>query len=184
MSILLREGAELAFGRQFQNVKLPINGVTDLGFVTYPTYRLLVMAGVAALGVGLGIWMRRSLVGLRLRAMLDKPELAQAMGINTRRLSTGTFVVGCLFAGLAGLILAPTLSISPTMGLDALIRSFFALIVGGLGTLEGLVVGTSLIGGIQSGLSLLMSQTAGYLGVLILALVFIWKRPNGLIHRG
>ena len=81
---------------------------------------------------------------------------------------------------LAGLLLAPTLSVAPGMGLDALIRSFFALIVGGLGTLEGLGLGASVIGGLQSGLSAVFTQTAGYLGVLVLAILFLWRRPDGL----
>ena len=115
--------------------------------------------------------------------MVDNPTLAAGAGINTARLSASTFVAGCLLAGLAGLMLAPTLSVFPGMGLDALIRSFFALIVGGLGTIEGLAIGAATIGGLQSGLSALVNQTAGYLGVLVLAILFLWRRPDGLYRR-
>ncbi|HPD93598.1 MAG TPA: branched-chain amino acid ABC transporter permease [Pararhodobacter sp.] len=180
LSILLRKGAELAFGRQFRNVAAPLDGVTRLGTVGYPTYRLAVVALVLAGLLGLWLWYRRSATGLRLRAMVDNPALAQAAGIDTARLSAVAFVAGCLMAGLAGLLLAPTLSVAPGMGLDALIRSFFALIVGGLGTLEGLGLGASVIGGLQSGLSAVFTQTAGYLGVLVLAILFLWRRPDGL----
>lgn len=180
LSILMREGAELAFGPQFRNVPLPFEGVTLIGTVGYPSYRLLVV-GLVALGfLALWLWYRRSRTGLKLRAMVDNPTLAEGAGINTARLSAGAFVTGCLLAGLAGLLLAPTLSVYPGMGLDALIRSFFTLIVGGLGTLEGLAVGAMVIGGLQAGLSAYLSQTAGYLGVLILAILFLWRRPNGL----
>lgn len=68
------------------------------------------------------------------------------------------------------------------MGIDALIRSFFALIIGGLGSLEGLAIGTTIVSGMQSGLSALFSQTVGYLGVLVLAVIFIWRRPSGLYN--
>jgi branched-chain amino acid transport system permease protein/urea transport system permease protein len=183
LSILMREGAELAFGRQFRNVPLPIEGMTPLGGVGYPTYRLAVIALVALALAALWLWYRRSDTGLRLRAMVDNPALAQASGINTARLSALAFVAGCCFAGLAGLLLAPTLGVSPGMGLDALIRSFFALIVGGLGTLEGLGIGAGVIGGMQAGLSAAFSQTVGYLGVLILAILFMWRRPDGLYRR-
>ena len=69
------------------------------------------------------------------------------------------------------------------MGLDALIRSFFALVVGGLGTLEGLGVGVAIVGGVQAGLSATFDQTTGYLGVLVLSILFLWKRPDGLYQR-
>ncbi len=183
LSILMREGAELAFGRQFHNVAPPLEGVTWVGPVGYPSYRLAVIA-LAVLGLlALWLWYRRSLTGLKLRVMIDNPALAQGAGINTTWLSAGAFVTGCLLAGLSGLLLAPTISVFPGMGLDALIRSFFALIVGGLGTLEGLAIGALAIGGVQSGLSAVFSQTAGYLGVLVLAILFLWRRPDGLHRR-
>lgn len=183
LSILMREGAELAFGRQFRNVAPPIDGVTWIGPVGYPSYRLAVIAMMVMGVLALWLWYRRSRTGLKLRAMVDNPALAQGAGINTARLSAGAFVTGCLLAGLAGLLLAPTLSVFPDMGLDALIRSFFALIVGGLGTLEGLAIGALAMGGVQSGLSAVFSQTAGYLGVLVLAILFLWRRPDGLYRR-
>ena len=183
LSILMREGAELAFGRQFRNVAQPLEGVTQIGPVGYPSYRLAVIALVAVGILALWLWYQRSQTGLKLRAMVDNPALAQGAGIDTARLSAMAFVTGCLLAGLAGLLLAPTLSVFPGMGLDALIRSFFALIVGGLGTLEGLAIGALTIGGLQAGLSAVLNQTAGYLGVLILAILFLWRRPDGLYRR-
>ncbi len=183
LSILMREAVELVWGRAFRNVPLPVGGVTPVGPVGYPTYRLLVIALIAVFFLALWLWYRRSLTGVRLRAMVSNPALARASGINTARLSAAAFVTGCLLAGLAGLILAPVLAIEPNMGLDALIRSFFALVVGGLGTLEGLGIGVAVVGGLQAGLSAAVSQTAGYLGVLILAILFLWRRPAGLYRR-
>ena len=180
LSIILRECVELVFGRQFYNVSLPLQGSLNFGFVSYPAYRILVIVCVMVVFAGLWFYYRNSRLGLRLRAMVENPNLAQAHGINTTRLSTSVFVLGCVFAGLAGLILAPTLSVYPSMGIDALIRSFFALIIGGLGSLEGLAIGTTIVSGMQSGLSAVFSQTVGYLGVLVLAVIFIWRRPNGL----
>ena len=183
LSILMREAVELVWGRSFRNVPLPVEGVTQIGPVGYPTFRLLVI-GLIVLGfLALWLWYRRSLTGVRIRAMVSNPALARASGINTRRLSAGAFVTGCVLAGLAGLVLAPTLGVEPSMGLDALIRSFFALVVGGLGTLEGLGLGVIVVGGMQAGLSTAFSQTAGYLGVLVLAVLFLWRRPDGLYRR-
>ncbi|MCC5999404.1 MAG: branched-chain amino acid ABC transporter permease [Pararhodobacter sp.] len=183
LSILMREAVELVWGRAYRNVALPVEGVTELGLVGYPTYRLLVIAAIAGFFLVLWVWYRRSLTGVRLRAMVSNPALARASGINTARLSAMAFVTGCLCAGMAGLILAPVMAVEPNMGLDALIRSFFALVVGGLGTLEGLAIGVAVVGGLQAGLSAALSQTAGYLGVLILAILFLWRRPDGIYRR-
>jgi branched-subunit amino acid ABC-type transport system permease component len=183
LSIVMRELAEMIWGRSFRNVALPIETAAQIGPVAYPAYRLWVIGLVLASFVGLYVWYRRSLAAVRIRAMVANPALAQASGINTDRLAAASFVTGCVLAGLAGLILAPTLGVSPSMGLDALIRSFFVLVVGGLGTLEGLGIGAVVVGGLQAGLSAAISQTAGYLGVLILAILFLWKRPDGLYHR-
>jgi branched-subunit amino acid ABC-type transport system permease component len=183
VSILLREAAELAFGRQFRNVPMPVEGVTDILGVGYPTYRLFLIALIGSGSVALWLWYKRSATGLRLRAMVDNPALARGTGINTARMSSIAFIVGCQLSGLAGLMLAPTLSIDPAMGLDALIRSFFVLVVGGLGTLEGLAVGAITNGGVQAGLSEVFNQTAGYLGVLVLAVIFLWRRPDGIYRR-
>lgn len=180
LSILLREGVELIFGRSYQSVPVPIAGTVSVFGTDYPAYRIAVIIGIALGFGGLLWWNARSRVASRIKAMVGNPELAGAIGINTARLSAGSFVFGCTTAGLAGLILAPTVRIEPMMGLDYLIRSFFALVVGGLGSLEGLFVGTAIIAGTQSVLGALVSQTSGYLAVLALSILFLWLRPNGI----
>ena len=112
--------------------------------------------------------------------MVGNPDLAEAVGINTARLSAGAFIFGCCTAGLAGLILAPTIRIEPMMGLDYLIRSFFALVVGGLGSLEGLGIGAGIVAGTQSVLGAVANQTYGYLAVLSLSILFLWLKPDGI----
>lgn len=180
ISILLREVVELIFGRGYQSVSAPISGTVTVMGADYPAYRIAVMIGIAVGFAGLAWWTRRSKVAMQIKAMVGNPELAQAVGINTARLSAGAFVFGCCTAGLAGLILAPTIRIEPMMGLDYLIRSFFALVVGGLGSLQGLGIGTGIIAGTQSLLGALASQTYGYLAVLILSILFLWLKPNGI----
>lgn len=180
IAILLREGVELLFGRGYQSVSAPISGTVTVLGADYPAYRIAVMIGIAVGFAALAWWMRRSKIATQIKAMVGNPELAQAVGLNTARLSAGAFIFGCCTAGLAGLILAPTIRIEPMMGLDYLIRSFFALVVGGLGSLQGLGIGTGVIAGTQSLLGALASQTYGYLAVLTLSILFLWLRPNGI----
>lgn len=183
IAILLRELVELVFGKGYRSVSSPISGSTDILGTAYPTYRLLVMVGITICFLLLWVWYQRSKTGTKIKAMVENPALARTMGINTGRLSSFTFVFGCGMAGVAGMVLAPTIRVEPFMGLDFLIKSFFALVVGGLGTLEGLGVGVVMIGGLQSLLASLMNQTFGYLFVLLLAIVFLWIRPNGIYSK-
>ena len=183
ISILIREIVEMIWGRSFRNVPPPIDGVVTFAGLDYPAFRLLVMLAAVVFALVLFRWYKKSMMAVNIRAMVANPRLAEASGINTSKLATIGFVAGCIFAGLAGLILSPTIGIEPNMGLDALIRSFFALVVGGLGTLEGLGFGVAIIGGLQAGLSAAFDQTTGYLGVLVLSILFLWKRPDGLYQR-
>ncbi|WP_373050932.1 branched-chain amino acid ABC transporter permease [Thalassovita aquimarina] len=180
ISILLREAVELIFGRGYQSVAVPVPGTLHLLGADYPAYRVVVIAGIAAGFAALAWWNARSKVAGRIKAMVGNPDLARAIGINTGRLSAASFVFGCTTAGLAGLILAPTVRIEPMMGLDYLIRSFFALVVGGLGSLEGLGLGTAIIAGTQSLFGAALSQTHGYLAVLFISILFLWLKPNGI----
>jgi len=180
ISILLREIVELFFGRGYQSVSSPISGTVSVLGADYPAYRLAVMAGILIFFIALVLWYRRSHIGVEIKAMVENPQLAQATGINTDRLSSACFVFGAVCAGVAGMVLAPTIRIEPMMGLDYLIRSFFSLVVGGLGSLEGLFLGVSAIGGSQSIVASLLNQTYGYLFVLILSILFLWLKPNGI----
>lgn len=180
ISILLREGVELIFGRGFQSASAPVSGTMSVFGTEYPAYRILIFALIVISFIALAWWNARSKVATQIKAMVGNPVLAQAIGINTSRLSAGAFVFGCTTAGLAGLMLAPTVQIEPMMGLDYLIRSFFALVIGGLGTLSGLGIGTTLIAGTQSAISAASSQTAGYLVVLVISILFLWLKPNGI----
>lgn len=183
VAILLREGVELIFGRGYQSVSTPITGTINILGADYPGYRVAVIAGIIAGSLLLYWWNAHSKVAIRIKAMVGNPELAEAVGINTARLSAGAFVFGCCTAGLAGLILAPTIRVEPMMGLDYLIRSFFALVVGGLGSLEGLGIGAGIIAGTQSIVGAIASQTYGYLAVLVLSILFLWLKPDGISSR-
>lgn len=183
LSLLLRKAVEAIFGNSYQNVSQPLAGSIAMGGVDYPAYRLLLMAVTVAGLTTLFVWYLRSNAALRIRAMLGNPDLARAVGIRTASLARWTFVAGVCSAGVAGVLLAPLTRVEPAMGVDYLLRSFFVLIVGGLGNLLGLAAGSTLIGGTQSGVAALFNQTAGYFTVLVISILFLWLKPNGLVTR-
>ncbi|MGX7006137.1 branched-chain amino acid ABC transporter permease [Caballeronia sp. KNU42] len=183
LSVMLREAIAAIFGRGYQDVTGVTSNPVSVFGTAYPLYRLLIIVGVAAAVIGLAVWYSRSQAGARIKAMASNAPLARAAGINTTLLASGTFITGVVVAGIGGVILAPIVRVEPYMGLDYLLTSFFVLVVGGLGSLLGLVTGTIAIGGTQSIVSGVLDQTAGYTAVLILSIYFLWSKPNGLIAR-
>jgi branched-subunit amino acid ABC-type transport system permease component len=183
LSILMRKAVEAVFGRGYQSIEHGLTGTVAVFGAPYPTYRLGLMAAVVMALLLLALWYQRSPTGARLQAMVDNPALAEAMGLDTRRMASVAFIVGVCCAGLAGALLAPLSRIEPGMGLDALLSSFFVLVVGGLGSLAGLLVGAGVIGGTQVVVSNLLDQHYGYLAVLLVAIGFLWRKPNGLVTR-
>ena len=183
VAILIRKGVEVIFTRDYKSVNQVMPGTIDLLGVSYPAYRLLLVALIIVLFVALFTWYQKSKAGLKIRAMVQGPELAAAVGIDTARLSRVTFIVGVSTAGLAGVLLAPLVRVEPYIGLDYLMSSFFILIVGGLGTLEGLLIGSTVIGGTDAIVSTVFDKTAGYMSVLLISILFLWLRPDGIFYR-
>lgn len=183
VAILIRKGIEAIFSRDYKSVDQVMPGTIDILGITYPSYRLILIAIIILLFVTLFAWYQKSKTGLRIRAMVQNPDLASAVGIDTSRLSTVTFIIGVSFAGLAGVLLAPLVRVEPYIGLDYLLSSFFILIVGGLGTLEGLLIGSAVICGSDALISTIFDKTAGYLSVLLLSILFLWLRPDGIYSR-
>jgi urea ABC transporter permease protein UrtB len=184
LSLLLRKIAEAVFGLGYRSVSIPLPGTVHLLGTEYPIYRLLLIAISVAVIAALVIWYGRSRTGSRIRAMVNNPELAQAQGISVRRLAAGTFVVGTCLAGLGGVMVAPLVPVQPFMGLDYVLRTFFVLIVGGLGSVSGLLSGAVAIGGVDSIVSAVSNAANGYFAVLGLAILFLWLKPRGIVARG
>jgi urea ABC transporter permease protein UrtB len=184
LSLLLRKSAEAMFGLGFRSLSIPLPGTVKFFGTEYPIYRLLLIAISLVVVGALVIWYGRSRTGTRIRAMVNNPELAQALGISVRRLAAGTFIVGTCLAGLGGVMVAPLVPVQPFMGLDYVLRAFFVLIVGGLGSVSGLLSGAGVIGGFDSVISAVTNAANGYFAVLVLAILFLWLRPRGIIARG
>jgi branched-subunit amino acid ABC-type transport system permease component len=183
LSILIRKAVEAAFGRGYKSIEHGMTGTSQVLGSDYPTYRLALLATIVVLLAAIGFWYQRSPAGARVRAMVANPALAQALGLDTRAMARNAFIIGVVCAGVAGVLLAPLVRIEPYMGLDYLLNGFFVLVVGGLGSFYGLLTGTGIIGATQVGVSSLMDQTFGYLAVLLVAIGFLWLKPDGIVAR-
>jgi branched-chain amino acid transport system permease protein/urea transport system permease protein len=183
LSLLLRKLAEAIFGMGFYNVDVPLPGTVALLGTDYPAYRLLLIAVSGAVLIGLFVWFRVSRTGTRIKAMVGNRELAEAVGLPVQRVAAYTFVIGTCLAGLAGVLIAPLVPVKPFMGLDYVLKTFFVLVVGGLGTVMGVLSGAAVIGGLDSVVSAAIDATYGYLTVLVVAILFLWLKPRGLFAR-
>jgi branched-chain amino acid transport system permease protein len=149
-----------------------------LFFITW--YRIFMVAIVIVTVIGLFAFLRYSRVGLRIRAGTFDLETVATLGVNVRNLRTFNFAVGCMLAGLSGVLAAGQLGINPNMGDDLLMTSFIAIIVGGVGSLIGTLFGGLLIGmaaAITTVFYPAASEAVIY-GILMLVLLI---RPRGLM---
>jgi branched-chain amino acid transport system permease protein len=121
-------------------------GSISVGESLYPTYNLLVIAtgGVAALFLWAFVYKTR--FGVVLRATSQDMRRASALGVNVNRVYVQAFTIGCFMAGLGGAIVVPSQSAVLGMGVDALVLSFIVVVIGGLGSLEGALVGAFIVG--------------------------------------
>lgn len=184
LSLLLRKVAEAIFGLGYYSVDMPLAGTVSVLGADYPAYRLLLIVVGIALLTGLILWFRLSRTGTRITAMVGNRELSEAIGIPVRRLAAGTFVIGSCLAGIGGVMIAPLVPVQPFMGVDYVLKAFFVLAVGGLGTVLGLLSGAAVIGGLDSIVSAAIDGTYGYFTVLVVAILFLWLKPRGLFARG
>jgi urea ABC transporter permease protein UrtB len=183
LAMLIRKLVEGVFGKGYRNIESHLAEPVHFLGLSYPAYRLELIAIVIVALLLLAGWYRRSSAGLRIRAMTANPILAQALGIDTGKLASRAFIVGVTLAGLAGVLLAPLVRVEPGIGVDYLLDSFFVLVVGGLGTLAGLGGGVAVIGGTKAVVSSIVDETSGYAMVLVLSILFLWLRPHGLFGR-
>jgi branched-chain amino acid transport system permease protein len=150
---------------------------TDYFFVT--GFRVLIMVITAASAIGLYLTLRYTLIGIRIRAGTRDLETVSALGVNIYKLRALNFGFGCIFAGLAGVLAAGVLGLTPPMGNSLIMPSFVAIIVGGVGSLFGALVGGLLIG-LAAGITTTYYPAASEAVIYLMMLLVLVVRPRGL----
>jgi len=181
LSLFLRQAIVLIFGPASYAVPSPDMGAVDLFGEPYPVYRLAVMAISVAAITGTFWLFFRTHFGLEARAVIANRNMASCLGINTRRLDRITFALGAGLAGLAGAAMAPLISIDPTAGLGWLVPGFLSILVAGLGSISGPLVGAAGVGAVDSLTAALTSPVWAQLTVFLAAILVIRLFPSGLM---
>jgi len=182
---LISEGVlQQVFGASGQSYPVPdlLQGAVNLGFMFLPRYRAWVI--VASLAVCFGTWfvIERTRLGASLRAARENGPLLQAFGVNVPLLLTLTYGGGVALAGLAGVLAAPVILVSPQMG-SALVTVVFAVVViGGMGSILGAIVSGLTLGLIEGLTKVIYPEASNIVVFVIMALVLL-VRPAGLFGR-
>jgi branched-chain amino acid transport system permease protein len=157
-------------------------GSITLGDSIYPRYNLLVIAtgGVAALFLWMFVY--KTKFGVVLRATSQDMPRASALGVNVNRVYIQAFTIGCFMAGLGGAIVVPSQSAVLGMGVDALVLAFIVVVIGGLGSLEGALVGAVIVGGVRE-LGINMFPEIELVVLYLIAVIVLLVRPAGLFGR-
>jgi branched-chain amino acid transport system permease protein len=159
-----------------------LRGSIVVGEVVLPVYRAFVMAAGAGLAVLLWFVLERTRIGAQVRAAVDDPEIAQAMGINVPVLGTAMFGLGAALAGIGGILGSPFLGVYPGADLDVLTLAFAVVIIGGLGSLPGTLAG-SLFVGLADNLGKALLPELSYITFFAPMALILAVRPRGLFGR-
>lgn len=182
--LVVTELIKIIWGSTLKNIRNPIPGTFSIGDAGIGRYEAVVCLVSLLLLVGSGFVLYRTSIGLKVRAMIQNREMALMLGVNAPQMYRTVFVAGAAMAGLAGALIAPMFSIEPDMGTLWLVRSFFAVIVGGLGAIvSGTLVGSVLIGGGTVLFALVSKQVFAQTVVFALAVIALRFRPVGLVGR-
>ena len=182
LGIVFVELIRFMFGSQSQIVPPPplFAGITSLGFLFYPTYRLAVVGIIAVALTSLFVVLYRTRIGMIVRAGIEDSVMVDALGINVYRVFMFVFGIGAMAAGFAGIVNAPVVSLTPGIGDDILVQTFVVVVIGGVGSFPGAILGGLIAGEI---ISITSMFNPGYAYVMLfaaMALVLV-VRPYGLL---
>jgi branched-chain amino acid transport system permease protein len=182
LAFVFEDGTRFIWGAQGKPVTVPAILTQPLSneFFFITGYRLFMVGTVAVAVALLFILLRYTRIGMRIRAGTLDLETVAALGINVGRLRSLNFAVGIYLAGLSGVLAAGQLGLEPTMGTGLLMPSFIAIIVGGVGSLTGTLLGGLLIG-VASGITAVFLPAASEAIMYVLMAVVLLIRPRGLL---
>ncbi|WP_443594356.1 urea ABC transporter permease subunit UrtB [Agathobacter sp.] len=182
ISLILQQAARTIFGTQGVLVKTPsvLSGSIKIGGASLSMTRLFIIVLVAFCLLGVWALMYHTNYGRQMRAVMQNRAMAQCMGINSRKIDNITFSIGSGLAGIAGCSIALLGSIDSTVGQNYIVNTFMAVVLGGVGKLLGTVLGSSIIGFSSIGFETITSSSIAKAIVLLIIIVFLQKKPQGL----
>jgi branched-chain amino acid transport system permease protein len=182
---IFEESRSLLWGDDVHGVEVPAQLAASIPLtdnLSYPVYRLFMSGVCIVLALGLYFLISRTRLGMKIRAGAFNRDMAEALGINIRRIHAIVFALGVGLATVAGMIAAPVSSVYPNMGSQVLIMCFVVVVIGGIGSVRGALIAALLVGLVDTFGKVLVPTLAGMLVYMLMAAVLLWK-PEGLFKQ-
>lgn len=182
LSLLLVGIVTSVAGNTTAGVSAPL-GSFSIGAYSVSGYTLVIIAVAVALALAIRFVLTRTQLGLIARGTMQKPDMANALGISPSRVYSVTFAVGAALSGLAGALLAPLTGVVPTMGAAFVAKAFITVIGGGPAILAGLLGASTLFGAINQLATFVTTPVLGEVALLVAAIVMLRLLPQGITGR-
>ena len=185
LGIVFVEVVRFFFGSLSLQVPSPrlLTGITSLGFMFYPTYRLALVGIIAVALIGLFLVLYRTRIGMIVRAGIEDSVMVDSLGINVYRVFMMVFGIGAMAAGFAGIVNAPVVSLTPDMGEAILVQTFVVVVIGGVGSFPGAIIGGLIAGEIIS-ITAMIDPAYSYVMLFAAMTLVLLLRPHGLLGVG
>jgi branched-chain amino acid transport system permease protein len=184
IGVVIRESVRGMIGGRYFAVPEPLIGSFVFGDVIVSRWRVTIIIITVMVMAGCYLLLTRTTLGLRVRAALQNPALARASGISTNQIYAMTFGFGAALAGLAGALMVPLFSLSADLGVPFLIQGFLAVMLGGIGTFEGPMLGAAIIGVMTALFPWLTNPVLADVLVFVIAIIIVRMKPGGLLSTG
>jgi len=184
IGLVIREVVRGLLGGHYKSISEPIPGMFSVGGLDFSIWRTVIIVTTLLVIAGSWLLLSRTTLGLQVRGALENPSLARACGISTTRLYALTFAFGSALAGLAGALIVPLYQLSADIGTRFLVQAFLSVMLGGVGTFEGPVLGATAVGVMASGLPWVVLPVLADPLVFVIALAIVKFRPQGFITQG
>jgi branched-chain amino acid transport system permease protein len=182
LGIVFVEAVRFFFGSLSKAVPppAPLVGITSLGFMYYPTYRLALLGIVTVALLALYLVLYRTRIGMIVRAGIEDAVMVDSLGIDVHKVFMLVFGIGAMAAGFAGIVNAPVVSIAPDVGEAILVQTFVVVVIGGVGSFPGAVLGGLIAGEIIS-ITSMFNPGYAYVMLFVAMTLVLVLRPYGLL---
>jgi branched-chain amino acid transport system permease protein len=182
LGLIFQEAMLLSFGGHYLGIPSTLEGAVRVAGVSIPYQRLLILVVAAAMLIGVWFLLYRTRLGLAIRATANDLEVANLMGMNVQRVAMATVGISVALAAVAGVVVAPVFVVDPFMWLAPLVTMLAIVVLGGLGSLKGSLIGALIIGYVEA-ITVFALPGGAYLKgavALLIMVVVLLARPEGL----
>ncbi|MGN0436375.1 MAG: urea ABC transporter permease subunit UrtB [Wujia sp.] len=181
LSMIIQQALKLIFGPGYIHINVPTPGPVKIAGTIMPKYYVVIIIIAVVVFVATLLLFNETKLGMQIRAVSQNRQMAACLGVNTKLVDTVTFAFGAGLTGLAGCIIAPINSMSPFAGGNYMVNSFMSVVLGGVDSLFGTVLGSTIMGESNTLLGGYLDSVMAEIIVVFAVVVVIRFRPKGLI---